>query len=154
MKERFEDHGNGTIRDADTGLMWQESYAYGELGNYMTWYDAVNYISRLNSKGLGGYKDWRLPNRLEMQSLYLLGRTFESRGRTFELHIDPIFEFGYGSCFWTWREWLSGALSFSFDQASLRWFPKGSPSATVRAVRENLNPSVLLKNLDGTVHGA
>ncbi len=154
MTERFEDHNNGTITDGLTGLMWQESYAYVEKGNYMTWYEAGQYVAALNRNRLGGFDDWRLPNRLEMQSLYLMGRTFESRGRTFELHIDPIFEFGYGSCFWTWREWLSGALSFSFDHAALRWYPKGSPSATVRAVRENFNPLHLLKNFEGINSGA
>lgn len=154
MTERFQDHRNGAITDTATGLMWEESYAYAESGNYMTWYEAEDYVARLNQKKLGGFSDWRLPNKLELQSLYLMGRTFESRGRTFELHIDPVFEFGWGSCFWTWREWLSGALSFSFDHADLRWYPKGSPSATVRAVRENLNPSLLLKPFAEAGRGA
>ena len=70
MEQRFTDHGNKTISDARTGLMWQESYAYVETGNNISWYDAQDYISKLNLEKLGDYDDWRLPDRLEIQSLY------------------------------------------------------------------------------------
>jgi len=154
MTERFLDHENGTLTDIRTGLMWQAGYAYAETGNYFNWYEAQNYIARLNAEALGGHGDWRLPDKLELQSLYLLGRTFESRGRTFELHIDPLFEFGYGSCFWTWRERLSGAVGFSFNQGEARWYPKASSAGTVRAVRQNLNPFELIRQGAASGHGA
>ena len=47
MEQRFIDHGNKTISDARTGLMWQESYAYVETGNNISWYDAQDYICLL-----------------------------------------------------------------------------------------------------------
>ena len=53
MEQRFIDHGNKTISDARTGLMWQESYAYVETGNNISWYDAQDYISKLNREKLG-----------------------------------------------------------------------------------------------------
>lgn len=145
MTERFTDNQNGTLTDTRLGLMWQESYAYAESGNYFSWYEANKYIQKLNQEQLGGHDDWRLPDRLELVSLYEVGKTFEWRGRTFELHIDPSFEFGYGSQFWTWRERLSGAVCFGFDHGDVRWYPKASPSATVRAVRRHLNPFKLLE---------
>ncbi len=141
---RFCDNNDGTILDGSTGLMWQESYAYSETGNYVNWYEANEYIERVNSRSLGGFQDWRLPDKVELQSLYELSRPFESRGKTFILHIDPIFEFGYGSCFWTWKSRWSGAQGFLFDIGERVWFPKASPSATVRAVRQNMNPFKLL----------
>ncbi len=145
MTERFVEQEPGTLLDRETGLMWQTGYAYSETGNYLNWYEARDYVARLNARRLGGHADWRLPDKLELQSLYLMGRTFESRGRRFELHIDPAFEFGYGSCFWTWRERLSGAIGFSFDQGEARWYPKAGAFATARAVRLNLNPFNLLR---------
>lgn len=148
MSERFSrysDNGDGTLTDSATGLMWQESYAYSETGNYINWYDAGEYIEDLNRRPLGGHADWRLPNKLEVQTLYELSYSFESRGRTYFLHIDPVFEIGYGSCFWTWHTRLSGAMGFAFDIGEMLWYPQGSRSATVRAVRLNMNPFKLIR---------
>jgi len=142
---RFIDNDNGTISDSFTGLMWQEGYAYRETGNYISWYDASDYIEKLNQQKLGKYYDWRLPNKLEIQSLYEVAYPFLSRGKTFVLHINPIFEFGYGSCFWTSRTKLSAALGFEFDTGDTHWYPQGSMSGTVRAVRLNTDLSILVK---------
>ena len=144
---RFIDQGNGAIWDVRTGLMWQEGYAYVDTGNNISWYDAQDYIKKLNLEKLGGYDDWRLPGRLEIQSLYEIARPFQSRGKTFILHIDPIFEFSYGCCFWTSKTRLSAALGFEFDRGDIHWYPKGSQNGTVRAVRNDwqarlmINPS-------------
>ena len=146
MPPRFVDNRDGTISDTLTGLMWQESYAYVETGNYINWYDAGDYIRALNEKKLGGHGDWRLPTRLEIQSLYEIGKPFQSRGRTYILHIDPVFEFSYGSCFWTSKTRLSAALGFEFDSGDMHWYPQGSISGSVRAVRLQLNPEILLES--------
>ncbi len=143
--ERYVDNGDGTLTDSATDLMWQEGYAYAETGNYINWYDAGDYIAELNHKKLGGHADWRLPDKLELQSVYELKHEFTSRGRTYSLHIDPAFEIGYGSCFWTWHTRLSGAMGFAFDVGENLWFPQGSLSATVRAVRLNMNPFKLIR---------
>jgi len=145
MTDRYTDNGDGTLTDSVTGLMWQESYGYAETGNYVTWYDAEHYVEGLNLKQLGGHTDWRLPNKLELQSVYELKHEFESRGRTYVLHIDPMFEIGYGSCFWTWQTRLSGAMGFGFDIGESFWYPQGSLSGTVRAVRLNMNPFKLIR---------
>ena len=144
MEGRFRDNQNETITDTLTGLMWQESYAYPETGNYLSWYEANEYIEKLNADKLGGHSDWRLPSRLEIQSLYEIAHPFESRGRTFTLHIDPVFEFSYGSCFWTSRTRLSAALGFEFDAGNIHWYPQGSLSGTARAVRLHCDPSILV----------
>ena len=144
MHPRFIDNQDGTITDTQTGLMWQEAYAYPETGNYINWYDANDYVRTLNEKKLAGYDDWRLPSRLEIQSLYEVSKPFQSRGKTFILHIDPVFEFSYGSCFWTSKTRLSAALGFEFDQGDMHWYPQGSVSGSVRAVRLKLNPRVLV----------
>jgi hypothetical protein len=142
---RYLDNNNGTITDSWTGLMWQEGYAYAETGNYLNWHDANRYIGRLNERALGGCKDWRLPNRLEIQSLYEIDHAFESNGRIYTLHIDPVFEFGYGSCFWTNKTRLSAALGFEFDVGDMHWYPQAGASATVRGVRLDMNQFELLR---------
>jgi alpha-tubulin suppressor-like RCC1 family protein len=58
----FVDNGDGTVTDTSTGLMWQQATADG----YITWESAISYCEGLS---LGGYNDWRLPNRNELQSL-------------------------------------------------------------------------------------
>ena len=144
MPQRFTDNEDGTITDTQTGLMWQEKYAYPETGNYINWYAANDYVQKLNENKLGGYSDWRLPDRLEIQSLYEISKPFQSRGKTFFLHIDPVFELSYGSCFWTSKTRLSAALGFEFDLGDMHWYPQGSISGSVRAVRLELNPRVMI----------
>jgi len=145
MNERFTDNGDGTITDHYTGLMWQEAYSYPETGSYINWFGAEEYLARLNRDQLGGHADWRLPTRLEIQSLYEIARPFQSRGKTYILHIDPVFQFSYGSCFWTRETRLSGALGFEFDVGDRHWYPRGSVSGCVRAVRCAFDPAVLIR---------
>ncbi len=147
MEQRFIEHGDRTISDVRTGLMWQTSYAYVETGNNISWYDAQNYIRKLNREKLANYDDWRLPGRLEIQSLYEIAKPFQSRGKTFILHIDPVFEFSYGSCFWTSKTRLSAALGFEFDMGDIHWYPKGSLQGTVRAVRNNWRPRLMIDSV-------
>ena len=54
-------NSDGTVTDTSTGLMWQQ-----ETAGPMTWEEAISYCEGLS---LGGYNDWRLPNRNELQSL-------------------------------------------------------------------------------------
>jgi len=64
---RFEDNGNGTITDNYPGnyirLMWQKNIT---SNTYMTFDSAINYASNLR---LGGYTNWRLPNKFEFEEL-------------------------------------------------------------------------------------
>jgi hypothetical protein len=58
----YTDNGDGTVTDVGTGLMWQKGYSSEE----MNWEEALAYCEGLN---LGGYTDWRLPNKKELRSL-------------------------------------------------------------------------------------
>jgi len=66
---RFADHGNGTVTDNLTGLMWTKN---ANLPNgWMIWQEAQNYVTGMNAGTYPnyGYHDWRLPNRKELHSL-------------------------------------------------------------------------------------
>jgi hypothetical protein len=60
---RFTDHGDGTVTDNLTGLMWTKD---ANMAGAMSWSDAISYCNNLN---YAGYSDWRLPNRKELRSL-------------------------------------------------------------------------------------
>lgn len=58
----FEDNGDGTITDTNTGLMWQQT----PPAEGMTWYQAKEYCENLE---FGGYDDWRMPTLKELFSI-------------------------------------------------------------------------------------
>ena len=58
------DNEDGTVTDTETGLMWQKATAPGTY----TWQEALTYAEGLELPA-GGYTDWRLPNRNELQTL-------------------------------------------------------------------------------------
>ena len=58
------DNHDGTVTDTETGLMWQKATAPGTY----TWQQALAYAEGLELP-IGGYTDWRLPNRNELQTL-------------------------------------------------------------------------------------
>ena len=51
----YQDNGDGTITDLNTGLMWQQVPSSSDY----TWQEAVDYCESLE---LNGYDDWRMPS--------------------------------------------------------------------------------------------
>ena len=70
---RFLKHGNGTVTDTVSGLMWAQC-AEGLSGSACTDGGAANFtweeaLIRARDSGLAGYTDWRLPNLKELFSM-------------------------------------------------------------------------------------
>ena len=70
------DNNNGTVTDTCTGLMWQKESS----ASSMTYEQAINYC---DDKTLGGFSDWRLPEREELRSIV--------NYNTFEPAIDTTY---------------------------------------------------------------
>ena len=71
--DRFLMHGNGTVTDTATGLMWAQcaeglsgSACTVGMATTLTWEAA---LIRARDSGLAGYTDWRLPNIKELSSI-------------------------------------------------------------------------------------
>ncbi len=62
----FEDNGDGTVSDLNTGLDWQQVPTSDDF----TWQEGVEYADGLE---LGGFDDWRLPTTDELYSISNFG---------------------------------------------------------------------------------
>ena len=100
---RYQNNGDGTITDLNTGLTWEEKGSGGNASTCLTdlhgvnsactwaqatgaWIDAVN---AEGGTGFAGHSDWRLPNVKELQSIVDYGR--------FGPAINPVFNNGIDS---------------------------------------------------------
>jgi len=94
------DNGDGTLSDADSGLMWTQKDSYAHLGKCLNWYQAVEYIKNLRT---GGHDDWRMPGISELARIY--DNTKES---IISMDHDPKHplaldeKFADGAAYWYW----------------------------------------------------
>ncbi len=51
---------NETVIDSQTGLMWTINASL--LDFPMSWGEALNTVKELNTSGLYGYQNWKIPN--------------------------------------------------------------------------------------------
>ena len=73
--QRFNDQGNGTLIDTQTGLMWKKCLE-GQVGERcggqavrMEWDSAANLTKLVGSDKFAGYTGWRLPTLDELNSI-------------------------------------------------------------------------------------
>jgi len=139
----YQNNGDGTVTDLNTGLMWEVKEAGGAPGNCLgalhgvsatcTWVEATGvWIAAVNAEAFAGYTDWRIPNVRELHSLVHYGMSAPA--------IDPSFPglTAFFPGYWS--------LTSSFDAPALAWnvnFSAGSVGVggkdafpiNVRAVR-------------------
>ena len=99
----YQDNGDGTITDLNTGLMWQKSPDRNGDGiiNYddkLLYDEAVDSAASFN---LAGYNDWRLPTIKEQYSLIMYygaepNPSATSQGTAVPYIDTDYFDFGYG----------------------------------------------------------
>lgn len=170
----FQDNGDGTVTDLNTGLMWQQTPDF-ERHNY---YDAFDYVKNLED---GGYTDWRLPTIKELYSLLNSNgeldptNTSSSQPYLYDEYFD--FEYDenvpYAGQYWSSTKYvkgglqtdnIEGAFGFNFADGHIKSYETGlyfdgssgvnDPGCFVRAVRGEENVygvNDFVDNNDGTV---
>jgi len=164
----FQDHGNGTVSDLNTGLMWQKTPGAKE-----TWADAVAEVSTFT---LGGHSDWRMPTIKELYSLMdFRGVTGFSAASSIPYIDTDYFDFEYGDTsagerfidaqYWSRTDYVGaifnndlGAFGVNFADGRIKGYPintgpGGVMTAFVRYVRGNpdYGANDFVDNGDGTV---
>lgn len=138
---RYRDHGDGTVTDLETSLMWKRC-SEGQNGtacigtvSSQTWQTA---LSTAANSTFAGYDDWRLPSAKELYSLVETG--------CHEPSINSVrFPNTPNSFFWTSTTSLSNSFSVSMAYAMNIYFGYGSAGVSgksdglgVRLVRAGL----------------
>jgi hypothetical protein len=98
QKGAQEAQARGYWADPSTGLMWTAR----DNGKDISWKTAMKYCRNLR---LAGYSDWRLPNLVELQSIY--DKTADAPGLAGMHSDDPDTWHVKGSLFLTAYEWSS-----------------------------------------------
>jgi len=115
------------VTDSATLLQWQDDYSDngGSIKN-TTWTTAIDYCETLS---LGGYTDWRLPNKKELLSIVDYG--------TYNPAISPIFQNTSSSNYWPSTSYAYGtSYAWIVDFYNGLTFRNDKTNAyTVRCVR-------------------
>ena len=94
VSARFADNKDGTITDAETGLMWTKNADL--FGDTLLFHQAAGFIEDMNGGKYPnfGYSDWRLPTRAELKGLINYTRIVRAgyalpAGHPFD-HVQPL----------------------------------------------------------------
>lgn len=148
--KRYLDHGDGTITDTKTGLMWMKKDSYLHFGHWLNWREAHEYVRQLNDEGFAQYNDWQLPSTDELKTLYEPEKVNSSQvGREMKIHADPIFEKNGSGTLWSGEEnGRYNALGVVFNTGTVFNSNKKSKSRkATRAVRINMNATFLRQGI-------
>lgn len=113
---RFVDHGDGTVSDELTGLMWLKNAdcilaeypsfdVEGSVDGRVPWQDALNFVNGMNAGNYpacsAAYTDWRVPNVKELRSLIDYSRTDPALPSGHPFVTPYLVWFGGDWTFWT-----------------------------------------------------
>lgn len=136
------DAGDGTITDLTTALVWEKLSDDGsihDVDDTYTWREAAtDKLAALNTMQFAGFRDWRLPNRAELESLNDWGRS-PMIWSVFDTNCVPGCSVSHCSCTKDAFYWSSSTDRFDPDDA---WVVQGGAFSSnkfnghfVRAVR-------------------
>ena len=124
----YVDNGNGTITDANTGLMWEKLSDDGSIHdqdtNY-TWDNAFAvHVAGLNTATFAGHNDWRMPNYKELVSILNLENVGPALSSAFNTGCAPACTVLTCSCPGAGK-WSSTTYVNNPQDAYLVFFPDG-----------------------------
>jgi hypothetical protein len=133
-KNRFLDSQDGTITDNDTGLRWCQKDSFQIYQDWLTFQEAISWVDEINKKDFLGFHDWRIPEKDEIEKLFLVDNTILGRSNQ-ELHIDPVFEPGGGNGSWCMPFDQQAAFYFSYSSGISQQFDQDFSQGYLRPVR-------------------
>jgi len=142
----YEDNGDGTITDTNTGLTWEKLSMDGsvhDVGNTYTFDNAIaGHVATLNTMSYAGHSDWRVPNVKELASIVNYDFVAPSVSSAFNNGCSSGCSVTTCSCTATTKYWTSTTLTnappsgwfvnFFFGSVN---FDNKSMGFSVRAVR-------------------
>ena len=120
-KSRFLDNQDGTITDNETGLCWCQKDSFQIYQDWLTFQEAISWVDEINKKDFLGFHDWRIPEKDEIEKLFLSDNIIIGRSNQ-ELHIDPVFESGGGNGSWCMPFDQQAAFYFSYSSGISQLF--------------------------------
>lgn len=124
----IKDNATNIVRDSNTKFVWQDNTDVVDKTKKKNWKEAINYCANLS---LGGYKNWRLPNKHELLSIVDKSRKYVT--------INNAFENAYSSYYWSSSEddiFSDQAVYVNFKKGSTDFYDKDA-YVYVRCVRDN-----------------
>ena len=133
-ENKFLDNQDGTITDKETGLCWSQKDSFQIYHDWLTFQEAISWVDELNKKDFLGFHDWRIPEKDEIEKLFLLDNIIIGRSNQ-ELHIDSVFESGGGNGSWGMPFDQQAAFYFSYISGISQQFDQDFSQGYLRPVR-------------------
>ena len=133
-KNKFLDNQDGTITDNETGLCWSQKDSFQIYHDWLTFQEAISWVDDLNKQDFLGFHDWRIPEKDEIEKLFLLDNIIIGRSNQ-ELHIDSVFESGGGNGSWCMPFDQQAAFYFSYSSGISQQFDQDFSQGYLRPVR-------------------
>ena len=131
---RFVDKGDLTILDNETGLIWAKEDSWPIAQDWLAFQEALQFVDEMNKKDYLGFHDWRIPEKEEIEKLFIPESTIMARSSC-EIHIDPLFASGAGNDSWCLPLDQQAAFYFSYVSGNSQQFDQDYSQGYVRLVR-------------------
>lgn len=110
---RFIQYNNGTALDTRTNLMWMtQDFRLIEGRGPYDWGEAMGWARKMNRRGYGGHRNWRVPTIAEYQTIYDPEKPRQTyHGKA--IGYPSVFDNRGGQRFWSSEETGVGMLASS-----------------------------------------
>ena len=131
---RFKDNGDRTILDDETGLVWAKEDSWPVAQDWLNFQESLEFVDEMNKKDYLGFHDWRIPEREEIEKIFMADSTILARSNN-EIHLDPLFAPGGGNASWCLPFDQQAAFYFSYTSGNAQQFDQDYSQGYVRLVR-------------------
>ncbi len=131
---RFVDQGDGTVYDHQLKIAWCKKDSWQIDPDWRDFDEAMTFIDTLNRKDYMGFHDWRMPEKHEIETLYVPESTILARSKA-EIHLPALFEPGCATGSWALPFDQQAAFYFSYQNGEAQYYDKDFSQGSVRPVR-------------------